>query len=407
MNKRTKQLTFVSFLFGFATVLLVFISAFLPEVSLAQSRSDLGQPNPRANLYRGSSDYSRSSGSSSSYRPVASGLSASCAPSHFNPSRGQAVTWFASATGGSGAYTYAWSGTDGLSGNTSTVAKAYTTNGDKFATLSVTSGSQMVTVPCASVIVGASGGGQTVTSPGFGASCYSLPENALPGESVTWLSIVSGVTASTTYAWDGTDGLSGDRPMISKIYTSNGVKAAMLTVTNGQNRIVAACVNGVRIGPARIAITGTTGSSQTTTPTGVATDIQGTCAPSTTKASTNEKVVWSADAIGGTGSFQFLWRGHESLMGTLASTTKVYKKEGVKKAEVTIVSGNKSKVVLCSTGVEIVKGWRGLTAASLFSWLNGFWGFLLIFPIAILIGIVVARRKRAKEEEAEEKDHVH
>ena len=405
MNTQTKQLTSVTFLLIFATTLLVLISAFLPGVSYAQSRSDLGQPNPRANLYRGGSDYTRYSGSSSSYRTVASGLSASCAASHFNPSRGQAVTWFASATGGSGAYSYAWSGTDGLSGNTNTVVKAYATNGDKFATLSVTSGNQMITVSCASLVVGASGGAQTVTSPGFGASCYSLPENALPGESVTWLSIVSGVTASTTYAWDGTDGLSGDRPMVSKTYTSNGVKAAMLTVTNGQNRIVAACVNGARIGPTRIA-TDTSVPSPTTS-TGAATEIQGTCAPSITKATTNEEVIWSVTAIGGNGSFQFLWKGHESLMGTLASTTKVYTKEGVKKAEVTVVSGNKSKVITCSTGVEIVKGWNGLTAASLFSWLNGFWGFLLIFPIAILIGIVIARRKRAKEEEAEEKDHVH
>ena len=405
MNKHTKQLAFTSSLLGLATALLVLISAFLPAVSHAQSRSDLGQPNPRANLDRGGGTYTRYSGSSSGYRPVASGLAASCAASHFNPARGQAVTWFSSATGGDGSYTYAWSGTDGLSGNTNTVTKAYGTNGDKFATLSVTSGGQMVTVSCASIMVGA-GGGQSVTSPGFGASCYSLPESALPGESVTWLSIVSGVTASTTYAWDGTDGLSGDRPMISKTYTSNGVKAAMLTVTNGSNRIVAACVNGVRIGPARI-VSGTTGPSQTTISTGAPTKIQGTCTPSTTKATTNEEVVWSVAAIGGNGSFQYLWRGHESLMGTLASTTKTYKKEGVKKAEVTIVSGNKSEVVLCSTAVEIVKGWNGLTAASLFSWINGFWGFLLILPIAILIGIVVARRKRAKEEEAEEKDHVH
>ena len=93
--------------------------------------------------------------------------------------------------------------------------------------------------------------------------------------------------------------------MISKVYTTNGVKAAMLTVTTGSTRIVAPCTNGVRVGPRTIGTTVAIASSQVT---GSATDIQGTCAPSITKSTTNKEIIWSAAVIGGTGSYQYLWK---------------------------------------------------------------------------------------------------
>jgi len=168
-----------------------------------------------------SSQYGGYSSQNSRYI-TSSGMSVSCAPTRLNATTGQPVTWFSSVTGGSGSYIYTWNGTEGLSGNTSTVSKTYATNGDKFATLSITSGNQLTTVSCGSVVIGA-GSVQTVTVPSFGASCYATPERPLPGETVTWLSIVSGTTASTTYTWDGTDGLVGTRPLVSKAYTTNGI----------------------------------------------------------------------------------------------------------------------------------------------------------------------------------------
>ncbi|MFY9462425.1 MAG: hypothetical protein WAP51_04470 [Candidatus Sungiibacteriota bacterium] len=71
-------------------------------------------------------------------------LSASCSVSPGAAYTGQNVTWGASASGGTGSYTYSWSGTDGLSGTTQSVQKSYSTPGNKSGNITVTSGSQTV-----------------------------------------------------------------------------------------------------------------------------------------------------------------------------------------------------------------------------------------------------------------------
>ncbi|MDO8619860.1 MAG: PKD domain-containing protein [bacterium] len=327
---------------------------------------------------------------------TASAPSVSCAPTRLTATVGQSVTWFSSVTGGNGSYLYTWNGTEGLSGNASTLSKMYVTNGEKFATLTITSGNRVVTVSCGSVMVGLPTL-QTVTVPGFGASCYATPARVLPGETVTWLAMVSGATASTTYAWDGTDGLSGDRPLISKTYATNGIKSALLTVTNGTNRIVASCTNAVTVGP-RTSPTPSPATAVTTTA------ITGVCVSSEAKVRTEEEVAWNVAVIGGNGTYSYLWSGDEGLVATTASTTKEYREPGTKNASVTVVSGAKSATIVCPT-VEVTKGWSGLTASSFFSWINGTVGYLLALLLAIVTGIFFARRKRAKEEE-EEKDHV-
>ncbi|MDB5190072.1 MAG: hypothetical protein JWN49_398, partial [Parcubacteria group bacterium] len=49
------------------------------------------------------------------------------------------AAWSVTASGGTGSYTYAWSGTDGLSGSGTSVSKQYTTAGTKTGTVTVTS----------------------------------------------------------------------------------------------------------------------------------------------------------------------------------------------------------------------------------------------------------------------------
>lgn len=51
----------------------------------------------------------------------------------------QPSTWTAEVVGGYGPYNYSWSGTDGMSGNQSSVVKYYSTTGDKSAVVTVTS----------------------------------------------------------------------------------------------------------------------------------------------------------------------------------------------------------------------------------------------------------------------------
>src|SRR3989338_3455522 len=200
-------------------VISLAIGLFLPISAInAQSDSPRFERNARTGaLYLmptlSFSEYDSSSGG----RPgTAGGLSVSCAPSTLRSGVGQTITWFSSVSGGQGTYLYSWGGTEGLSGNTSAVSKAYPTSGEKSAILTVTSGTRQVTVSCGSMLVGGSATNSfTYQAGGFGASCYATPERAAPGESVTWVAILSGITASTSYTWDGTDGLTGDGLLVT------------------------------------------------------------------------------------------------------------------------------------------------------------------------------------------------
>lgn len=60
----------------------------------------------------------------------------------------QPVSWSSAVTGGTGSYTYAWTGTDGVSSSASSVNKTYETLGEKTATLSVTSGADTISAIC-------------------------------------------------------------------------------------------------------------------------------------------------------------------------------------------------------------------------------------------------------------------
>lgn len=82
-----------------------------------------------------------------------SALTASCSVSPASALAGESVTWTAYPEGGTGSYSYSWSGTDGLSGDAKFVTPAYTSAGTKSASVTVTSGVQSVTALCASSVV--------------------------------------------------------------------------------------------------------------------------------------------------------------------------------------------------------------------------------------------------------------
>lgn len=66
----------------------------------------------------------------------------------------QPVTWTAEVTGGMAPYTYSWSGSNDLSGSQSSVTKWYSTSGDKYAIVTVTSAdSKTATKACTSNLV--------------------------------------------------------------------------------------------------------------------------------------------------------------------------------------------------------------------------------------------------------------
>lgn len=95
-------------------------------------------------------------------------ITGSCAADFSSAVLGTTYTWTASGiSGGNGSYSYAWSGTEGLSGSGSSVHKTYTTAGTKSASVTVTSASNSQTLTCGTTVVtGCYGQGCGPTPPG-------------------------------------------------------------------------------------------------------------------------------------------------------------------------------------------------------------------------------------------------
>ncbi len=88
------------------------------------------------------------------YSPAtAGGLQIACFPDKVSAKVGASVTWAIEAIGGNGNFTYAWTGSEGLSSNQSSVITTYGTTGQKSATVTVTSSNgQTITQACGSKV---------------------------------------------------------------------------------------------------------------------------------------------------------------------------------------------------------------------------------------------------------------
>jgi hypothetical protein len=75
-------------------------------------------------------------------------LVAACFADRTSTTIGTPVTWSVEVTGGTGQYTYNWSGTDGLGGTGSSAVQSYGTTGAKNATVLINSGGQTISQAC-------------------------------------------------------------------------------------------------------------------------------------------------------------------------------------------------------------------------------------------------------------------
>ena len=81
----------------------------------------------------------------------------------------QLVTRTTIASGGTGSYTYSWTGAEGLSGNSKFVSTYYTSSGNKTAAVTVTSGGQAATAQCPVTVSSSFGPVDTKYTPNIGA----------------------------------------------------------------------------------------------------------------------------------------------------------------------------------------------------------------------------------------------
>ncbi len=76
----------------------------------------------------------------------------SCSASPGSITSGQSSTWTATPSGGDGAYTYVWSGTDSLAGTSQSVIKTYTSVGTKSGSVAITSAGSSKTISCSNTV---------------------------------------------------------------------------------------------------------------------------------------------------------------------------------------------------------------------------------------------------------------
>ena len=201
-------------------------------------------------------------------------LTPSCSPSVTDIGVSQNMTWFGSATGGTGTgYTYVWVGDPPLQGVTgATQNTVYVTPGTKTVSVTVTDSSgTSATTNCGSITV------RPAITPG---TCSVTPNPATTGQLVTWsVSAPSGGTGSYTYSWSSAGGspAGGTGSSFSTTYSSNGTYIASVTITSGTQSIVKDCSTDIPGGeivnpPTYIDITAT---STPTGPTNVTTNAAG------------------------------------------------------------------------------------------------------------------------------------
>lgn len=248
---------------------------------------------------------------------------------------GDTVTWAALATGGNGSYTYAWTGTDGITGTSNPLPVTYSLAGNKTAQVTIQSGIKNIVVSCSNTVA------------------VSEPDRQAPSVSVTSpldATTVAGIVMVTASASDNVgvagvqfmiDGANVDverliAPYVAVLNTSS--------VSDGVHTIVAVARD-------------VTGNTATSAPVTVIIDnlppVTGACAAAPASVFVGQTVTWIVTASGGTGNYAYVWNGTDGLIGTTTSLMVTYAASGNKYAQVLVTSGTKTATVFCSNMITV------------------------------------------------------
>ncbi len=256
--------------------------------------------------------------------PPPATLNGSCSVNPTSANIGDSVNWSATASGGTGSYTYSWTGTDGLIGNTISIVKTYASAGTKTGTLTITSGSQSITRTCTMIV-------NTPPPDTLNGSCSVSPSAINVGGYLNWSATASGGIGSYTYSWTGTDGLIGNSASVSQAYQTAGTKTGIVTITSGGQSISKTCNAVVN--------------------ENITNDLSISCNASPSSADRYEDVTWHSYAYGGTGSYTYSWSGTNGLSGNSQNVTKSYSSTGTKIGTITVTSGSQTASASCSMNV--------------------------------------------------------
>jgi hypothetical protein len=324
-----------------------------------------------------------------------SSLRVSCYPSDTSLSTDDRMTWYAIARGGNGNYDYDWSGTDNLNGSNSSVSKTYSYGGTKDASVTVYSGSRTVTQGCDDTVYVSDNYNNNYyynNNSNLNVTCSANLTAGVSGNMVTWTAYPYGGNGYYTYAWSGTDSLTGYNSAIAKTYWLLGDKTATVTISSGNQTISRQCNNIVSISarPVSFATTDvTTGGDYPpakTVTTVANTDLTVACSPNTDTAKLNDTVVWISNITGGTGKYVYQWAGSDNLLGDMNYLAKSYSSNGDKTAVLTVTSGNKTVTKICA---PLTVGDTSQTASAFFGNMTGTFIIVLLLAIIAFLGVIM------------------
>jgi hypothetical protein len=133
-------------------------------------------------------------------------MTVSCFINPSNAFVNQNVTFSANASGGSGYYTYSWSGSDGITGSGQTFTGMFSYPGSKYATVTVYSNGQSATASCNTNVQGGAVNGATVIrdttagTPVAGVFLSQVPATGIDAANLKMILFVVGLFAWSLFA---------------------------------------------------------------------------------------------------------------------------------------------------------------------------------------------------------------
>ncbi len=292
-----------------------------------------------------------SSSASAVTAPTPAITSASCYANANNLPLNGFATWTATASGGNGAFTYSWSGTDALSGSGATISKQYIVSGIKSAVVTINSGTQTLTVSCGNTINVSTDQNNNNNNSSISGYCYPNTTSVSTNNSVTWTANVVGGNGSYNYSWTGTDSLSGSGSSIYKTYYYSGTKTASVYVTSGTQSATIYCSNSVGV------LDNYYNNNYNYNNYGYG-NLSVTCQPSIYNANIGETIYWYATASGGNGNYTYSWTGTDDMFGSGSSLSRVYWLAGSKTASVTVYSNGQTATQYCNSAVNVLSNYN-------------------------------------------------
>jgi peptidoglycan hydrolase-like protein with peptidoglycan-binding domain len=244
--------------------------------------------------------------------------SVTCRPEYRTDLVGKTVTWTASISHASSTatYTYAWSGDEGLSGDTDTATISYTSAGTstKNASVVVNNGVEDITANCTAVEIYT-----PETVPALSASCSPSTDIATLEQSINWTSNISGGLYPYTVDWSGdelSETTSGTDPVTSDfIYSTAGTKTANMVKVSSRYGDETASLSNIACDFEMEVVDGDEPEPLVNNGT--------SCSASGEYANINSSFNWNVNlnVLNGRAPYTVVWTGTDSLTGETSFST--------------------------------------------------------------------------------------